>query len=103
MSPTALAHQEIGDRHVLRLPVRAEQNLSHTQLTARNTALEACPRQADLVCPLERLHVLRPRGDTRCRAHYSSCRPVVPPDGLLVVCTPVVARAARGRPSLDRS
>jgi hypothetical protein len=27
----------------------------------------------------------------------------VPPDGLLVIGTQVVARAARGRPSLDRS
>jgi len=72
LAPASLTHQQVGDGHALRLPRAGEDHLGGIDLIHRDTALELGSREANLVRALECTHVLRSRGNCRCRVHVDS-------------------------------
>src|SRR6266508_5665793 len=77
VAPSALTREEVGDRHALRLPRRAEDHGSRGDLPDGDPALELRACETNGVRALECLHVLRPapRGHRRFCAHRSSLLP----------------------------
>ena len=72
LTPAALAHQQVGDRHALGLPRAVEDHLGDVDLAVGDAPLELGAGEADLVGALECAHVLwAGRGNRRCRVHVA--------------------------------
>jgi len=79
LTPTALAHQQVGDRHRLGLPRAVEDHRGDAEIPQRDSALERSAGETDLIGAFQGAHVLRTgRGNRRrCRVHVSTL-PVTP-------------------------
>ena len=75
--PSVLAHQQIADRHALRLPGAVEHDVSDGQLAFGHLALELRSCQSNFVGLRQRLHVLR-GWSCRDSAHETSPRATTP-------------------------
>ena len=71
-SPPPLAHEQVGDRHSLRLARTAEDDLGGGDPSLRDAPLELRAGQADVVGPLQRVEVLRTRRVAWCFLHLDS-------------------------------
>jgi glyoxylase I family protein len=77
VTPAALTREQVGDRHALRLPRRAEDHVGRGDLPDGHPALELRASQPYGIRPLQSLHVLWPpaRGHPRFCVHGSSLLP----------------------------
>src|SRR5438552_7290060 len=70
LTPAALADQQVGHRHAVRLPRAVDDHLGDVDLAGGHPALELGAGEADLVGTCQGTHVLwTGRGDWRCRVH----------------------------------
>ena len=83
LTPAALADQQVGHRHAVRLPRAVDDHLGDVDLAGGHPALELGAGEADLVGACQSTHVLwTGRGDWRCRVH--------------VPFSPLASRGSRG-------